>query len=139
ILQWYFSGVGFRVEEFVPREVAIDDSERWRLGFGGLGDDLVLGDRIGDSAGRIRLWCGPLDRDAFARFLPDGADFPIVAALARLLLRSPLEVVLVLTLRPEAMAAAELGADAFHLGHNTWLGLPDPDRTPWPSFFLPGT
>jgi type VI secretion system protein ImpH len=135
VLSAQFPGTACRVEEFVLRVFVIPEEARWSLGRGLLGDDLVLGDRMEDVSGRIRLHLQAPDWDSYSRFLPGGPMFGVLTQLVRRLLRDRLDVLVVPSLPLAARRAAQLTGCDFRLGLNTWLGIPN-DGDAWPGFAL---
>jgi type VI secretion system protein ImpH len=137
VLSQQFPEVAWAVEEFVLRSFVIPVDSQWRLGGDGiLGEDVVLGDRMTDVAGRIRLTLEAPDWDCYTRFLPSGSRFPVVTQIVRRLLREQLDVAVVPTLRPGAVKTAQLTGADFALGFNAWLGSPDGMGGTWPGFPL---
>lgn len=115
----YFD-VPVRVEEWVPVWVGIAPDEQFRLGAPAarLGET-VLGERVRDVAGSIRLVLGPLPRAAFEAFLPDGAQRRALRTLLRLVLRDPLDCYLDLVLDTDEPETMVMGG--FGLGWTGWL------------------
>lgn len=74
VLSEYF-GVPFALEQFVGAWRPIPFEHRARLGGGNtnLGVGMVLGSRVYCRDTRVRLRIGPLDKDAFERFIPGAA------------------------------------------------------------------
>lgn len=126
IIGGYFRDVPVQIEELVKRAVTLSDWQKNALGSAtcSLGMDFVLGDRGTDLAGKVRIWMGPLDRDKFRRFLPDGEDFLALKELVGLTLPTPLEVELALTLEAEAIPPFQIGGEApdAMLGWSSWAG-----------------
>lgn len=125
-----FDGVEARVEEFVPRDAAVDEAQKCRLGTRNatLGDDWVLGDRVPDIAGKFRLWLGPLGLDAYRGFLPKGLNRRRLSDLVGVTVRAPLDYDLVLVLRDDEVPAWRLGEPSM-LGHDSWLLAPAANET----------
>jgi len=82
----YFGGVAVGVEEWVLRWVRIPETSRNRLGNSNcrLGEDLTLGERVPDRAGKFRVRVGPLPFDDYIEFLPDRRNFATLCSLTRL-------------------------------------------------------
>lgn len=120
----YFDGLPVTVEELVERTVVLPEWQRNGLGTSlcRLGQDFVLGNRMQDGAGKIRVHVGPLDREAFPRFLPDGDAHRALGALIHLLLPTPLDVDVVLTLEEAAVPPFRLGTGESRLGWSSWAG-----------------
>ncbi len=137
VLTQQFPEVSWTVEEFVPRIFVIPAESQWRMGGDGmLGEDVVLGDQMMDVAGRIRLTVEAPDWESYTQFLPSGARFPMVSQIVRRLLREQLDVIIVPSLRREAVQAAQLTGRDFAIGLNAWLGVPDGTVDAWPGFPL---
>jgi type VI secretion system protein ImpH len=114
--------VGVTVEPFAGGWAAIDPDDRNRLGRdrSRLGADLVLGARILDRAGRIRVVVGPLSRAELAAFRAR-ADLPLrIAEAVRELCPPALAFDLLLWLSRDAAPHLELGRA--RLGRDAWLG-----------------
>lgn len=129
VLSGYFDGLPMAVEELVRRTVTLPDWQRNGLGASlcSLGVDFVIGNRVDDGAGKIRVHVGPLDKADFPRFLPDGDAHKALGALVRLLLPAPLDVDVVLTLAEEAVPVLTLQSQALEtrearLGWSSWAG-----------------
>lgn len=131
-----FPDVSWQVDEFVPREFVIPTESQWKLGRGILGEDIVLGDRMKDITGRIRLRLETAHWDSYICFLPEGANFPKLTHIARRFLRDPLEILVVPSMPASTARSAQLTGADFRLGLNTWLGIPDDACGCWPSFTL---
>src|SRR6185295_4563008 len=69
-----------RVLQFQGRWLRLEPEKQTRLGERAgnarLSDDAVIGDRVWDVQGKIRLRIGPLPRDRFIDFLPDRRPYP---------------------------------------------------------------
>lgn len=143
VLRGQFPQNDWRIEEFVPRQLDLPPEFQWRLGFaetgmlGTLGVDLVLGDRMTDVIGRIRLWVCAADWSNYNALLPSGTIFSLTQELLRGLLRDALEVQLVPYLPVEKIECARLSPESDSaIGLNAWLGRPQGASTVWPSFTL---
>ncbi len=95
-----------------------------------LGVDTVVGERIWDVEGKIRICIGPLDYAQFIEFLPYRAPvaqskaFFLLSHLTRLYLGPTLNFDVQLLLLPEAVPDLIVGDDVgpgSRLGWNTWL------------------
>ena len=120
------TGHAVRVLENVPRLVHL--GERPRLGTARLGRDAVIGERLYDESGKVRIEIGPLHLDAFRDLLPGGAGAARVDALVRLYASDWLDYDVDLLLHAEEAPPLRLGeASSARLGRNAHLGRP---RTP---------
>jgi predicted component of type VI protein secretion system len=82
----------------------------------------VLGGRVFDRAGKIRILLGPLDREGYERLRHPEAR-SAVAEIAGAFADSGIEHELVLVLAPGAAPPLRLDSTgAFRLGRNAWLG-----------------
>lgn len=141
VLGAYFHGLPLVVEEGVRRRAPISPEQQSALGRANtaLGDTFLLGTRVPDLQGAIRIRLGPLPPDAFARFLPDRDDFQTLCGLLETLVRDPLDIaVTVIRTRadyrgwrlgtgPRAEAVPEAVASATappRLGWSSWLSGP---------------
>jgi type VI secretion system protein ImpH len=126
VLAHYFA-VPVRIEEGVERLVTIPESQCHRLGGRrtSLGLDWLLGENLPDRAGKFRIWIGPVARDAFRSFLPDGANHRALIELVTLLLRDPLDFDVRVLLEPGELEPWRLGGPPAPLGWFLWLGNAD--------------
>ncbi len=128
IVSHYFFDVPVRIQEFVERNVTIDQSQRIRLGQTQttLGEDMSLGQQVRDCAGKFRVWIGPLDFDRFRDFLPSGSEYEELVALVRYLLQDPLDFDLGLIVKQKKVPKLALGnKNECQLGWSSWLGNTD--------------
>ncbi len=120
------------VRQFQGEWLSIDPADCSRLGAMncGLGRDVLMGDRVWDVEGKIRIRIGPLGLDDFSQFLPDRTPvaeyktFFLLAHLVRLYIGPSLDFDVQLLLKPDAIPPLRLGGDqppGARLGWNTWL------------------
>ncbi|GAB4182749.1 MAG: type VI secretion system baseplate subunit TssG [Thalassobaculales bacterium] len=88
--------------------------------FAQLGVSSVLGDRVLDVQGAIRIRIGPMSRQAFADMMPDGRELPVLVALTKLYVGLDLRFDVQLQIGREEVPALALDGTA-RLGWNTWL------------------
>jgi len=126
VLGHYFA-VPVQIEEGVERRVTIPEPQCHRLGGRrtSLGVDWLLGEKLPDRAGKFRIWIGPVARDAFRSFLPDGANHKALIELVTLLLRDPLDFDVRVLLEPGELEPWRLGGPPSPLGWFLWLGNAD--------------
>ncbi len=103
---------------------------------GRLGIDALAGDRAWDVQGKFRLRIGPLDREQFRDFMPEGREFRKLQDLVRLYVGPELDFELQVSLKAPHVPAARLAApcaegetdpDAARLGWSGWvLHAPSP-------------
>ncbi len=133
ILVHYFDGLPIRIEQFVPREVVIEDSQHALLGRANstLGIDCSPGETVPDISGKFRICIGPLDFTSFRGLLPDAAGYRKLRKVVPYLLRNQLDYDLALTLRSAEVPPLDLAPDCpARLGWSSWLGLhPGSDST----------
>ena len=126
VLASYF-GELVRLEEAVGHWAVLDAGEQPALGVNArLGDNTLLGERSWRPDLRARLRIGPLDRDAFAGFLPGGARAEALRAILALVAEPTVGFEVQLVLRasdvgPSRLAGgaavpSSLGRDSFLLG-----------------------
>lgn len=139
-LLWdYFDGPDIRreefveVEEFVPRWLFIEQERQCRLGqansrLGGQedsGEELLMGERIRECLGQFRIVVGPLDLETFRTFLPNGAAYWALQALADLYRPDRLDYDIKLRLRADQVPPLRIGGGAEErLGWSTWVRTP---------------
>jgi type VI secretion system protein ImpH len=115
--------------------VGTDMPESTQLGLGA-----VVGEEIWDQGSRVRLKLGPLSFARYAEFLPTGAAWPALRAIARSFCGNDLEFEVQLILRREEVPALELrepAGDALCLGWDTWLKSHEEfDRNPGDTILL---
>ena len=130
IVAGYFD-VPVTVDQWLPRAVPIPPDQLFTLGNpqAGLGTGTVLGSSVPDIAGTVGLVLGPLSREAFETFLPDGTHRAELRALLQIILREPIGCLLDLLLDPAAADGLVLGQG--RLGWTTWqAGGEGPLRCP---------
>ena len=119
-------GVPVRVEQFVGRWNELPAEALTQLGGQGavLGASTVLGPRVWQRDLRLRLCIGPLNREQFDRFLPQGPCARALSHLLTLMGGLTFEYEVMLLLRPEDVPAPTLAArgdDGPRLGWDGWL------------------
>ncbi len=109
------------VDPFVGGWVDIALADQNRLGQRAcrLGQDLVLGRRIVDVAGRFRVVIGPLSSPAYQRFA-EGGPVRRVEQMIAALVSEPVEHEVILWLSEDAAPPARLGVS--RVGRDSWLG-----------------
>lgn len=133
-LQDYFGGIPFDLEQCVGRWVWIEDGQRNRLGDAkcNLGMDFLLGERIYDCSGKIRVEIGPVGLDDYCRFLPEAEAADDLRKVLRFYCTDPVEYDVRVTLRGEEVPQTRLGVDgpAGRLAGTTWLlSAPSADKS----------
>lgn len=120
------------VIQFVGGRIPVEPEQRMKLGLanGVLGNNAVLGARIFDRASKFRLKVGPLDYEAYRRFLPGGDHLATLKELVSLFCRDPLDYDVELTLATGSKSTFRLGgAKATKLGTDSWLGSASQQET----------
>jgi type VI secretion system protein ImpH len=125
VLRYYFKHAELFIEQCIERQVTILHEQLNRLGLANsqLGESLVLGERVRDRGGKFRIHIRQLGWQRFHEFLPIGAGYQPLCALARFTLRDPLDYDIRLQLRQDEIHELRLGADnPCRLGWTSWLG-----------------
>lgn len=122
VLEEDLGSVGVDIEPLVGAWAEIDPRDRNRLGraCSTLGQDLVLGRRILDRAGKFRIVVGPLSREDLVHAQERKEALRRVAAVVGELCPPSVEVELWLWLTKDAAPHLVLGKA--RLGRDTWLG-----------------
>lgn len=118
-------GARVRVEQFAGAWVDIGPGERCQLGRSGsrLSQDLILGRRIFDRAGKYRVVLGPLTRQGFEQVTGRPVVLRTVKDTLLALTAEPIDCEVQLSLREDAAPQLRLSARGpARLGRNTWLG-----------------
>jgi type VI secretion system protein ImpH len=90
-----------------------------------LGQDTLVGDRVWDVQGKVRIRLGPLSYAEFLDFLPDRSPLPrrkriyLLAQLVQFYLGAELDIEFQLLLKKEEVPSAETGPHT-RLGWNSW-------------------
>ena len=130
-----FFGVPVRIEQFVPGWYLLADEDRLRVGSGtlGLGRDTFLGRSVRVAQFKFQLVVGPLDRETYREFLPDGTAFRDLRELVRFAVGMEFDFEIRLILRgrdvPELRLWKREGSE-IRLGWNSWLATRPLDRDP---------
>jgi type VI secretion system protein ImpH len=118
------NGVSLSVVQCIPRQAAIPESQRLRMGMTGnrLGLDSHVGQMIEDRMGRFRIRVGPLDSDRFYQFTPGNPAHATLAALTALFITEPLACEVELILAAGQAETICLGNPRrARLGVNSWV------------------
>lgn len=123
----YF-GVPVRVQQFVGRWRTLEEADTTRLGSRkhmiGLGEGAVLGTRVWDQSGAVRLTLGPLSAEQYQEFLPTGRALQPLRDLAAFYVGPCVDVEVQLVLRASETPAARLDAPSPpSLGWTSWLPI----------------
>jgi len=122
------------VRQFQGEWLLLDAADQSQLGVAGgncqLGFNLVIGERVWDVEGKIRIRLGPLDYEQFVEFLPYRRAVPeckaffLLSHLVRLYIGPTLEFDVQVLLQADSVPDCILGdpnAPGSRLGWNTWL------------------
>lgn len=122
------------VRQFQGQWLALDTEAQSRLGreesYSRLGAGAVVGQRVWDVVGKVRVRLGPLTYGQFGEFFPDRAPVPrhkaffLLAHLVRLFVGPELDFDVQLVLRAAEVPEIRLAGDTEvgpRLGWNTWL------------------
>lgn len=122
MLSDYFR-VPVRIEQFVGAWYHVPAEQRTRLGVGNaaLGSTALAGDRVWQRDLRMRLWFGPLDREAFDSLLPGHAAAKALGKWLALLTGASLEYEVRLMLKPEHVRGMSMGDGGTRLGWDSYL------------------
>jgi type VI secretion system protein ImpH len=112
-----------RVEQYVGHWMDLPVSEQSQLRNNQLGRSAVIGRRVWDRQGKIRLHIGPLTRKQFEDFLPTGKALPALRDWVRLYTNGELFWDARLILKREELPDSKLGVVG-RLGWTGWLGRP---------------
>jgi type VI secretion system protein ImpH len=123
----YF-GLPITVEQFAGRWLRLDATDRSTIGASGvhnaLGSSLVLGARVWDEQGTIRLRVGPLTFAQFLAYQPDGLSARPLAQMARLYVDGEFAIQVQLVLKADEVPACRLSSEpgaGARLGRFAWL------------------
>jgi type VI secretion system protein ImpH len=131
-------GLPIAVEQFVGHWLALEPADCSTIGAAGannaLGISMVLGDRVRDEQGSIRIRLGPLSLVQFQSYLPGSPGFHRLSELVRLFVDAEFDFDVQLVLKAEEVPDCRLASDpagGARLGRFAWLKtrpLPrDPD------------
>jgi type VI secretion system protein ImpH len=120
-------GMPVAVEQFVGHWLALEPGDRSTIGTSGannaLGVSMVVGDRVWDEQGSIRIKIGPLTFDQFATFQPDAPSHRHLAELVRLFVDAEFDFDLQLILKADEVPDCRLTSapgQGVRLGRFAW-------------------
>lgn len=122
-------GIDVEVVPFAGQWLVLGEGDRSIVGSrprnNALGVDFVLGARVYDEQGKVRLRLGPLGFSDFLAYLPDGPSFRPLVEMARLFLDAEFDLDVQLVLKAEEAPACRLSSrpgEGARLGRYAWLG-----------------
>lgn len=113
------------IRQWQLRQVEIPEFQRCRLGMANskLGENTMLGKRIGDLCGKFVLCMEELSLERFRDFLPSGEEFQPLCKVMEVILREQMAYDLELTLRADEAPLLQLGEEkGGQLGWSSFLG-----------------
>ncbi len=116
-----------QVCQFQGQWLHLDENSQTTMGLSNnrLGQDSLVGDRVWDVQGKVRIRLGPLSYAEFLDFLPDRSPLPrrkriyLLAQLVQFYLGAELDIEFQLLLKKEEVPRAETGPHT-RLGWNSW-------------------
>jgi len=124
-----FTGAWYRLDSGTQCHLGEEDCESQQLGCGA-----VVGDEIWNQQSRVRIRVGPLTLSQYRDFLPDGAAFESLRAIARFFANDEFDLEAQLLLKREEVPGCDIGVEgeqaAPQLGWVTWLASKPMDRDP---------
>ena len=125
LLSQYF-GVEVALEQFKGKWIQLESDQWSRLSSRGgavLGNGAVLGKRVWDQQGAFELLVGPLSKEQFVTFLPNGSAYPALCELVRYYIGPVMgfDIQLILEAKPIPGTRLSSTGDGDLLGWTTWL------------------
>lgn len=119
-------GIPCRGRQLVGRWLALSSDQVTVMGRNGrnnhLGRDVIVGGRVWDQQGKIRLIFGPMTFQRFLDFLPTGTAFASVGEFVRFYAGDQLEMSVELVLAPEEVPSSRVGGGKGPLlGWTSWI------------------
>lgn len=125
ILRMFF-GCAFRIQEWMPQRLRIDEKDRTFLGIetvaSRLGRGAVCGESVPDRQHRFRIHAGPLGFAEYRAFLPGRPFHRQLRDWVRNYVGHEFAWDVRLILRHDEIPAPRLGSPSVMLGWTTWLG-----------------
>jgi type VI secretion system protein ImpH len=121
----HFFSVPVQLEEFVLHWIRIEEPDQCHLGTARsssiMGQGAIAGEVVADRQNKFRLVLGPLSREQYLRFTPQGKDLPLLVEWVRAFVGYEFVWELELRVRNDSTLPARL-EDKERLGWSTWLG-----------------
>jgi type VI secretion system protein ImpH len=128
LLKEHFPRFGFRIQEFVPRRVLLEEPPKLGSRQGDRPFQLsrynILGRSVLDWYGRIRVEIGPLNFDEYLDFTPDTENAALLNDLLQLYLHDGLEYDIKFRIRSDTIGRIPWNDRRLGLGVSMWLGRP---------------
>lgn len=124
VLEGYFPGISFAVEECIHRKVQIPPDQSHQMGIDNcsMGINAMLGEEVDDRMGKFRIHIHNLDKVEFQDFLPGSRQHKVICNLISLYLRDQFDYDLCLHTEVSSIANTAMGSDPAYLGWNTCMG-----------------
>nr|WP_319490558.1 type VI secretion system baseplate subunit TssG [uncultured Desulfobacter sp.] len=121
----YFSGAPTRVDQFIERDIPLEEEDCTRLGaaHGSLGRDAVCGSLVKECQTKFRVNIGPMGFTRYNKFMPGGDLLLPVFSLIRYMVGIEFEFELRVILDKQQIPACVLGQTGTNtpkLGWTTW-------------------
>jgi len=125
MLRHFFIGIPIHVKLFMKRY--IDIPKESQISFGKrLEENLFLGQRMADISGAFRIIIGPMKKEDYERFLPNGPYYHDLTYLVQMMVSKFLDWDIELRLEAKDIPELIIGNDYNpKLGYNTWLSTTD--------------
>lgn len=121
----HFFSVPVQLEEFILHWIRIEEPDQCRLGRAHsasiMGQGAIAGEVLADRQNKFRLVLGPLSREQYLRFTPQGRDLPLLVEWVRAFVGHEFVWELELRVSKDSTPPARLD-DSERLGWSTWLG-----------------
>ncbi len=115
IIADYFDAIPVSIQQWVPRWAPVRDLKK--VGVDAvLGSTAMAGTSVRDTGGKFRITLGPLEKEAFETFQPEGANITLLKEMVALYLADPLDFDIKVTLKPAALIPVVLGETKAQLG-----------------------
>ena len=126
-----FSGLAVKIKQFQFEWLYLDVEDQTNLSKPNkrLGDNLVIGNRVGSVQNRFRMRLGPLKWEQFLRLLPNQTKLQKLAQFTRAYVGIGLDFDFQLVLEGSEVPCMQLGNESCgKLGWNTWIVTRPPDN-----------
>ncbi len=128
LLREFFPKIGFKIQEFIPCRVKLDELPTMGRKNGGrslqLSRSSIIGRSMMDYMGRICIEIGPIDFEEYMEFTPEGKKASLLKDLLILYLNDGLEYDVKFILKSETIDTVPWNDRRLKLGLTLWLGRP---------------